>query len=498
MDSLWIFVQLITAAAFMSSTIIILKSFINIPTTPSSSSSSSSNSFISSNNPSLPSGSLGLPFVGETLHFISSAYSQRPDTFMDTRRRRYGKVFKSHIFGSPTIVSTDAEVNRFILQSDAKFFVPSYPKSVTELMGKSSILLINGSLHRRIHGLIGAFFKSSHLKAQVTIDMQKYLKKSIPTWTNTCQHNPIYIQDEAKNIAFEVLVKTLISLEAGDEMEFLKKQFNQFIAGIMAFPINIPGSRLYRSLQAKRKMVKLVQEIIEGRRKKKGEKLSNAIPINDVVDVLVNDGSQQVTDELIADNMIDMMIPGQDSVPILITLAIKYLSDSPSALHQLVEENMELKRLKTQLGETLKWSDYLSLPFTQNVITETLRIGNIITGVMRKTMKDVEIKGYLIPKGWCVLAYIRSVHVDENHFESPYHFNPWRWQDKDSNNFNFTPFGGGQRLCPGLELARLEASIFLHHFVTEFRWVAEEDNIINFPTVRMKKRMAIWVKKREH
>lgn len=113
---------------------------------------------------------------------------------------RYGKVFKSHIFGSPTIVSTDGEVNRFILQSDSKYFVPSYPKSVTELMGKSSILLINGTLHRRIHGLIGAFFKSSHLKAQITLDMQKYLHKSISTWTSTCQQNPIHIQDEAKNV----------------------------------------------------------------------------------------------------------------------------------------------------------------------------------------------------------------------------------------------------------------------------------------------------------
>lgn len=46
----------------------------------------------------------------------------------------------------------------------------------------------------------------------------------------------------------------------------------------------------------------------------------------------------------------------------------------------------------------------------------------------------------------------------------------WRdSQDKDTSNSNFTPFGGGQRLCPGLDLARLEASIFLHHLVTQFR-----------------------------
>lgn len=62
------------------------------------------------------------------------------------------------------------------------------------------------------------------------------------------------------------------------------------------------------------------------------------------------------------------------------------------------------------------------------MITETLRMGNIIIGVMRKAMKDVEIKGHLIPKGWCALAYFRSVHLDENHYDWPHEFNPWRWQ----------------------------------------------------------------------
>jgi 3-epi-6-deoxocathasterone 23-monooxygenase len=110
---------------------------------------------------------------------------------------RYGKVFKSHIFGSPTIVSTDADVNKFILQSDAKVFVPSYPKSLMELMGESSILLINGTLQRRIHGLIGAFFKSQQLKIQITKDMHKYVQESMENWK---EDQPIYIQDETKKV----------------------------------------------------------------------------------------------------------------------------------------------------------------------------------------------------------------------------------------------------------------------------------------------------------
>lgn len=124
-------------------------------------------------------------------------------------------MFKSHIFGSPTIVSTDAEVSKFVLQSDAKAFVPSYPKSLTELMGKSSILLINGSLQRRIHGLIGAFFKSPHLKAQITRDMQKYIQESMATWRDDL---PIFIQDETKNVStssvsLPALLKRILSLK---------------------------------------------------------------------------------------------------------------------------------------------------------------------------------------------------------------------------------------------------------------------------------------------
>lgn len=407
---------------------------------------------------------------------------------MDKRRLRYGKVFKSHLFGSRTIVSTDAEVSRFVLQSDGKAFVPSYPKSLTELMGKKSILLINGGLHRRVHGLIGAFFKSPHLKAQITTDMQSYVHQSMATWR---EDQPVYIQDQAKTIAFQVLVKALISVDPGDQLEFLKTQFQEFISGLMSLPIKVPGTRLHRSLQAKKKMVEFIQEIIQAKR-------GSGVPevARDVADVLLSDTSEQLTDDLVSDNMIDLMIPGEDSVPVLMTLAVKYLSDCPTALHQLTEENLKLKRLKDQSGEALCWNDYFSLSFTQAVITETLRLGNIIVGVMRKAMKDVEIKGYLIPKGWCVFTYFRSVHLDENLFDWPHQFNPWRWQDTEISSCSFTPFGGGQRLCPGFDLARLEASIFIHHFVTQFRWAAEADSIVNFPTVRMKKRMPVWVKRR--
>ncbi|KAI0524262.1 hypothetical protein KFK09_003627 [Dendrobium nobile] len=443
----------------------------------------------------LPLGSLGWPFLGETIEFISAAYSPHPESFMNRRRLLYGNVFKSHIFGSPTIVSTDAEVSRFVLQSDAHAFVPSYPKSVSELMGESSILLINGSLQRRVHGLIGAFFKSPQLKSQITTDMQFYVRRSLATWPDTTQ--PILIQNQTKHIVFQILIKGLIGLDPGDEMDFLKTQFQEFIAGLMSLPVKFPGTRLYKSLQAKKRMVMLVKKIIEEKRRRNESRRGIRPNSKDVIDVLINDTSGQLSDDLISDNMIDLMIPAEDSVPLLVTLAVKYLGECPLALRQLEEENMELKERKSQQSQDLEWNDFMSLSFTQDVITETLRLGNIIGGIMRKAVKDVEVKGHFIPKGWCVFTYFRSVHLDEAIYEDPLSFNPWRWKEKDVSACNFTPFGGGQRLCPGLDLARLEASIFLHHFVTSFTWVAEEDQVVNFPTVRMKRGMPVRVTRKQ-
>ncbi|KAK1285981.1 3-epi-6-deoxocathasterone 23-monooxygenase [Acorus calamus] len=53
------------------------------------------------------------------------------------------------------------------------------------------------------------------------------------------------------------------------------------------------------------------------------------------------------------------------------------------------------------------------------VISETLKIGNIINAVWRKALKDVDIKGYAIPKSWGILTSFSSIHLDEESYENP-------------------------------------------------------------------------------
>ncbi|KAL9229536.1 hypothetical protein vseg_004993 [Gypsophila vaccaria] len=448
----------------------------------------------------IPKGSRGWPLIGETLEFIASSYTSMPVSFMHKRKSLYGKVFKTNLLGKPVIVSTDAEINRAILQNHGNIFVPAYPKSITELFGESSILRMNGIAHKRLHASIGRFLKSPELKSQITTDIETSVKLSLDNWR---VKRLVYVQDETNQITFEILVKVLISLDSGEEMEMFKKEFKEFIKGLICLPIKFPGTQLYKSLKAKEKLKKMIRRRIDERLIQRRNGTSNDGETTDAIDVLLRDMSEgDESDEseerldVIAGNIIEMMVPGEDSVPMVMTLAVKYLSDNPLALAQLLEENMNLKNTKIDSGVPYTWTDYLSLTFTQNVISETLRMGNIINAIWRKATKDVEINGYLIPKGWGVLASLTSIHMDEQNYESPYNFDPWRWNKKKGVGISsnaFTPFGGGQRLCPGLELARLEISIFLHHLVTTYRWKTEKDEITYFPTVKMKQKLPITV-----
>ncbi|GAB4848514.1 cytochrome P450, variant 2 [Ancistrocladus abbreviatus] len=452
----------------------------------------------------IPKGSSGWPFIGETLDFIASSYTSHPLSFMEKRTSLYGKVFRTHLLGKRVIVSTDAEVNRVILLNHGNAFVPSYPKSISELFGETSILRMNGALHKRVHASIARFLKSPLLKARITGEIEHSVNLSLAAWSYP--NRLVYLQDETKQGAKDHIkhAKKQPFSRPGEDLEFLKREYKEFIKGLICVPVDLPGTQLHKSLKAKERLLRMTKGMVYERKlsmEKSGTGRSTVA--YDVIDALLRDSSgdidtkdnQRLPLDFISGNIIEMMVPGEDSVPMAMTLAVKYLSDNPVALKQLLEESMVLKRRKVESSESYLWTDYMSLPFMQNVISETLRMANIINAVWREATTDVEIKGYLIPKGWCVLASLTAIHMDDQIYDNPYHFDPWRWEREGVGacSNTFSPFGGGQRLCPGLELARLEISIFLHHLVTTYSWVAEKDEVIYFPTVKMKKKLPITV-----
>ncbi|XP_057980095.1 3beta,22alpha-dihydroxysteroid 3-dehydrogenase [Malania oleifera] len=438
----------------------------------------------------LPPGSLGLPLVGETLQLISAYKTENPEPFIDERVRRFGNLFTTHVFGEPTVFSADPETNRFILQNEGKLFECSYPGSISNLLGRHSLLLMKGSLHKRMHSLTMSFANSSIIRDHLLVDIDRLIRLNLDSWTDR-----VLLMEEAKKITFELTVKQLMSFDPCEWTESLRKEYVLVIEGFFTIPFPFFSSTYRRAIQARSKVAEALSLIVRERRRdsEAGERKE------DMLGALLA-GDDAFSDEEIVDFLLALLVAGYETTSTIMTLAVKFLTDTPAALALLKEEHDEIRGRKKE-EEGLGWNDYKSMPFTQCVVNETLRFANIISGIFRRAMTDVHIKGYTIPKGWKVFASFRAVHLDQDHFKDARSFNPWRWQSNagggPAGNV-FTPFGGGPRLCPGYELARVELSVFLHHLVTRFNWVpAEDDKLVFFPTTRTQKRYPINVERRQ-
>ncbi|GAB4848050.1 hypothetical protein Ancab_002711 [Ancistrocladus abbreviatus] len=132
------------------------------------------------------------------------------------------------------------------------------------------------------------------------------------------------------------------------------------------------------------------------------------------------------------------------------------------------------------------------MKFTSNVISEALRCGNVVKFVHRQAIHDVKFKGYVIPARWKVLPVFTAAHLDPSLHRNPSDFNPSRWIDVKTNK-KVSPFGGGPRLCPGIELAKVETSLFLHHLVLNYRWIVKEDTPLAYPYVEFKRGLALQI-----
>lgn len=120
--------------------------------------------------------------------------------------------------------------------------------------------------------------------------------------------------------------------------------------------------------------------------------------------------------------------------------------------------------------------DRKDLPFTNAVIHETQRLGNVIPlNLPHRTSCDVTFRGHFIKKGTTVLPVLSSALYDENQWEKPHNFYPAHFLDKDGKfvkRDSFLPFSAGRRACVGEGLARMELFIFFVTLIQRLRFTA--------------------------
>ncbi len=402
----------------------------------------------------LPPGSLGLPFLGETLSFVFD-----PD-FADKRHQKYGPIFKTQILGRPTVVMVGPEANRFILSSDMHRFSwrDGWPDTFKELLGES-LFLQDGDQHRRNRKLLMPAFHGPAL-ANYLSTMECIVESYLEKWESLGTFTWF---GELKQMTFEIASTLLIGSEPGLLTARLLQWFTELSVGLFSVPLRWSWTTYGKALKARDHLLSHIEQAVLKRQKE---------PAQDALGLLVQSRDEQGNglslDEIKVQALL-MLFAGHETTTSMLTSLAMALAQNPDVLARARAEQQELAADGSLTLEQLKQMTYLD-----QVLRELERLYPPVGGGFRGVVEEFEFNGYYVPKGWQALYRINSTHIDSRVYTEPERFDPDRFSPERAEHkkqeFSLVGFGGGSRICLGIAFAQMEMKIFAAHLLRHYTW----------------------------
>ncbi|KAB8113318.1 hypothetical protein EE612_052282, partial [Oryza sativa] len=263
--------------------------------------------------------------------------------------------------------------------------------------------------------------------------------------------------------------------------------------------------RLQKAHALRRRKEELFVPLINSRREYKkngGEPKKEATTfthsyVDNLLDInLPEDGNRALTDDELVMLCSEFLVAGTDSTSAALQWIMAELVKNPSIQSKLYEE------IKSKTGgggggggHEVSEEDVHDMPYLKAVVLEGLRKHPPAHMLLpHKAAEDMDVGGYLIPKGTIVNFMVAEMGRDEKEWEKPMEFMPERFLRPcgDGERVDITgnkgirmmPFGVGRRICPGLGIAMLHLEYFVANMVREFEWKEVAGDEVDFAEKR--------------
>ncbi|XLR36900.1 hypothetical protein S83_021560 [Arachis hypogaea] len=225
-----------------------------------------------------------------------------------------------------------------------------------------------------------------------------------------------------------------------------------------------------------KKSDKVLQDIIDDHRNRKGGKCEEEEASEDLVDVLLKfqqkDSEYPLTDDNIKVVIQDMFIGGGKTSSAVVEWAMTEMIKKPKVMERAQTEVRKVYGSKGYVDE----SELHQLTYFKSIIKETLRLyPSVPLLVPRENKESCQIKGYQIPSNSRIIINAWAIRRDPTYWVDAMEFKPERFVDNYSidnrgTNFEFIPFGGGRRMCPRITFATPNMELPLAQLLYHFDW----------------------------
>jgi retinoid hydroxylase len=403
----------------------------------------------------LPPGEFGFPLVGESLEWLLDP------GFFKKRHQKYGNVFKTSLFGVPTVAFIGFEANRFLFENEGNYFsdgmCPAVPKSTQELMGQGALVLQAGEEHKKNRKIIYQSLQSKAIEEYIQIIntqtinyLGKWAIKREFKWHN-----------ELKKYSLSIATESFLGIDIVNSNKKFSNLYTTWGDGLLSFPINLPFTKFGKALKSRYLLLDKIGEIVKSRDKNDpgkdllGKLLDHCNKENSILDI--ND---------IPEQLLTLLFAGHDTLASALTSFCQLIANNQKIKQKLYEEQNTFQDV-----EILTISEIKKMTYLEKVVKEVLRFAPPTGGPPRRVLKDCNYKGYKIPKGWNILYNIGQTQQDNLVYSCPYEFNPENInQITKKPAFSYIPFGAGSRECVGKDFAILELKIFAIHLIRGYEW----------------------------
>jgi cytochrome P450 len=384
---------------------------------------------------------------------LPSNYLSNPGPFLASAYEQYGPIFRTTYLGSDVVFLVGPEANRFVLLSDRLKF--SHHEGWGRLYGVvdvygNGLLTMDGEEHSRHRRIMNPAFAISYMDRYLPL-MNSIIRQHIATWK---QMGEIDVYQEARKITFDVVAQALAGFKAGTEVE----QFRQIFVHLLMQGMRARTSRLRDELGG------LLRAKIQERREQ---------PTTDVLGLLVQARNEQghgLSDDQIIAHINILLVAGHETSTSLSTWLMYLLSQHPDYRQRVLAEQEEVLGRDTNINPRL--DDIKRMKVLDNALSEAERLYPPIANGPRGVLEDFTFQGHHIPAGAYVLYAISASHLIPSIFAQPATFDPDRFapprEEHRKTPYSLVGFGGGPRICIGINLAKVEIKAMVSHILHRY------------------------------
>ena len=376
----------------------------------------------------------------------------RPIPFLERCRRRYGDFFTVRFVIGSVVWIADPNVIKqvFTGSSDTLHAGEANAPPLEPIMGKHSVLLLDGAEHMRQRKLMLPSFHGERMQSygELIVDVTE---REIERWPVGRQFK---LRERTQEITLEIIMRAVFGIRESERLALFHERLGNMLdigtdrlamAGI-AFPAlrrTLARGKWDRFMRLRAEADELIFDEITHRRADPA-----TAERDDVLSVLLQARDEEgnaMTDSELRDELMTLLVAGHETTATSLAWAFDLLLHNPD----------KLARLRTEV-ENGGDGDYLDA-----VIKETLRIRPVVPGVVRKLKEPFELRGYEIPVGTRVAPNIYLTHRNPAVFPEPDRFRPERFLDEPADTYSWIPFGGGIRRCLGASFALFEMKVVI-------------------------------------